>query len=184
MTAAAVCRTALSTTLLGVLSFLACQTAFGQEEFELVASDEPQRQLVEQIRAIHARDGVYAEGLVGPFSELARSYEQSGDYAAAVAALDRAAQLIRVNRGVHSLDQGPLLQQAIRGGGLTAAWDREADLLDLAGGIPRTYEPCRCIAKLRKRGWVSSRSLEPASTRNSHPAIAIRWCLAPVFGGR
>jgi hypothetical protein len=161
----AVCRTAFSARLLGVLSFLACQTAFGQEELELVASDESQRQLVEQIQALHARDGAHAEGLIGPFSELARLYEQSGDYALAVAALDRAAYLVRVNRGVHSLDQGPLLQQAIRnaraGGHLAAAWDREHDLLDLAAQHP---EDLRTVPLFRE--------------------VAEGWCLAPVFGGR
>ncbi len=162
MAAEAVCRAALSTMLLGVLSFLACQTAFGQEEFELVASDESQRQLVEQIQAIHARDGVHAEGLIGPFSELARLYEQSGDYALAVAALDLAAYLVRVNRGVHSLDQRPLLQQAIRnaraGGNLAAAWDREDDLLDLAARHP---EDLRTVPLFREvaEGWMGLNAL-------------------------
>ena len=158
-------RIALPTRLLPVLSLLICPMAFGQEELKLAAIDEPQRQLVQQIQAIQARDGVYAEGLIGPFSDLARQYEQSEDYALAVAALDRAAQLVRANRGVKSLDQAPLLQQAIRdakaGGNLLAAWEREENLLDFAARHP---EDLRTVPLFREaaEGWMRLCALVPS----------------------
>src|SRR5262245_33602089 len=100
-------RSTLPITLLGAVWLLACHAAFAQYVPGPIANSEAQRRWVQQIQAIQARDGAYAEGLIAPFSELAQSYEQSGDYALAIGALDRAAQLVRVNRGVNSLDQAP-----------------------------------------------------------------------------
>jgi hypothetical protein len=162
--------------LLPVLALLVCPMAFGQEALKLVANDELQRQLVQQIRAIQARDGVYAEGLIGPFTDLARQYEQSEDYALAVAALDRAAQLIRANRGVKSLDQAPLLQQAIRdakaGGNLQAAWEREENLLDSAARHP---EDLRTVPLFREaaEGWMRLFAL---SQTGEYPEFPPGYC--------
>jgi hypothetical protein len=114
--------------------------------------------------------------LIDPFSELARLYEQSGDYALAVAALDRAAYLVRVNRGVHSLDQGPLLQQAIRyaraGGNLAAAWDREDDLLELAARHP---EDLRTVPLFREvaEGWMG---LNARARGGEYPEFPPGYC--------
>ncbi|HET7133867.1 MAG TPA: hypothetical protein VFJ95_16545 [Gammaproteobacteria bacterium] len=62
---------------------------------------------------MEARDGVNPEGLIVPFSDLARAHDQAGEHALAIAALDRALELVRVNRGVYSLDQAPLLRQGM-----------------------------------------------------------------------
>lgn len=141
MTADAASRASLPVRPLTVFLLLAWHAVFAQSEFDPVAKDESQRQLARQIVAVQARDGVYAEGLIAPFSELARSYEQGGDYGLSVAALDRAAQLVRANRGVNSLDQAEFLQRAIRNeqarGDLGAAWEREDDLLALAERHPK-----------------------------------------------
>jgi len=169
-------RIALPTRLLPVLSLLICPMASGQEALKLGAIDEPQRELVQQIEAIQARDGVYAEGLIGPYSDLARQYEQSEDYALAVAALDRAAQLVRANRGVKSLDQAPLLQQAIRDekarGNLIAAWDREKDLLDFAARHP---EDLRTVPLFREaaQGWMRLFAL---SQTGEYPEFPPGYC--------
>ncbi|HET8696659.1 MAG TPA: hypothetical protein VFO94_04200 [Gammaproteobacteria bacterium] len=127
--------------LAAAFAVLACHAVFAESELDPVANNESQRQLVDEIVALQAHDGAYAEGLIAPFSELARSYEQDGDYGLAIAALDRAAQLVRANRGVNSLDQAEFLQRAIRDekarGDLGAAWKREDDLLRLADRHPK-----------------------------------------------
>ncbi|HEY7672106.1 MAG TPA: hypothetical protein VIC71_07800, partial [Gammaproteobacteria bacterium] len=128
---------------LGAVAIL--QTAFAQSElepveFEPVANDAAQAQVVGQIQEIRARDGIRSEGLIVPLTELAVLYEQTGLHALANAAIDQALQIIRVNRGVHSLDQALLLQQAIANdttsGNLAAAWTREQELIELARRHP------------------------------------------------
>jgi hypothetical protein len=56
------------------------------------------------------------------------------------AAIDQTLQIIRVNRGVHTLDQLPLLQQAIANdtasGNLAAAWKRQEEIVALARRHP------------------------------------------------
>lgn len=149
-------RAASPSPLLALAVLGACLTAAAQPAFEPTALDEPQRQIVEQIRAIRARDGVTASGQIPPLTELAVLYEQSGEPAFAIAALDEAMQLIRVDRGVHALDQAPLLAESIRiaqaSGAASDAWEREQDLVQLAGRHPedlRTVQIFRDVADRR-----------------------------------
>jgi hypothetical protein len=118
----------------------ACQAVLAQTEFEPIANDAAQEHVVGQIQEIRARDGINSEGLIVPLTELALLYEQAELHALANAAIDQALQIIRMNRGVHSLDQVPLLQQAIAndttGGNLAAAWQREEELVALARRHP------------------------------------------------
>jgi hypothetical protein len=90
MTAGAVCKAALPTMIRGLVALAACHAALAQPAFEPVANDEPQRQIVRQIRDVQSREGVNAEGLISPFTQLAALYEESGDHALALAAVDRA----------------------------------------------------------------------------------------------
>jgi hypothetical protein len=104
------------------------------------SASEAQRQVVEQLERIQSRDGPNAEALIAPLTELAQLYEQDGDYGFAIATIDRAVGVIRVNRGVHSLDQAPLLRQALHDeearGNSAEALNREQDLLALARRHP------------------------------------------------
>jgi hypothetical protein len=125
-------------------------------DFDPVATNEAQQRIIDQLNALRSRDGALAESLVVPFAELAQVYEESREYALAVAALEQTAHLIRVNRGLHSLDQAPLLRQAIRNlephGDLERAWNREQDLVELALRHPedlRTVPIFREVAERR-----------------------------------
>jgi hypothetical protein len=132
--------------LIATLAALAaCHSAFAQSElepleFEPVANDAAQAQIVGQIQEIRTRDGLNSERLIVPLTELAVLYEQTGLHALANAAIDQALQIIRVNRGVHSLDQVPLLRQTIvndtASGELAAAWRRQEELIALARRYP------------------------------------------------
>jgi hypothetical protein len=146
-------------------AIVACQAALAQAEFEPVATDDAQAPIVAQIQAIQARDGNDSEELILPFTELALLYAQVGDHALANAALDQAMYIIRVNNGLHSLDQVPLLRQAIAndtaGGDLAAAWKREQELIELARRHPedlRTVPIFREVADGRKalfEAWMA-----------------------------
>lgn len=134
----------------------ACHTAFAQPAFDPVVYDEQQRQIVEQIHAVQSRGGVHSAGLIAPLTELALLYEEGEDHVLAIAAIERALQVIRVNHGIHSLQQAPLLRQAIRNeearGDPAAAWDREQQLLELARRHPedpRTVPIFREVADRR-----------------------------------
>ena len=127
-----------------------------QSAFEPVAGDEQQRQIIEQIAEEQAQNGPHSAALLGPLTALALIYEESEAYGLASAALDRALQVIRVNDGVHSLDQAPLLRQRIRHeevrGDFARAWHLEQELLILAKRHPddlRTVPIFREIADKR-----------------------------------
>jgi hypothetical protein len=118
----------------------ACNPAIAQPAFEPAARDTEQTQVIDRIREIQTRDGNNTAELIVPFTELALLYEQTADPALANAALDQTLYLIRVNQGLHSLDQAPLLQRAIRNdeasGDFASAWRREEELVVLARRHP------------------------------------------------
>jgi hypothetical protein len=88
--------------------------------------------------------------LLEPLTRLGELYQESKDHALALATLERAVQVVRVNRGLHSLDQVPLLRQIIHieevRGNDAGAWDREQKLLAL---VRRHLDDLRTVAVLR-----------------------------------
>jgi hypothetical protein len=144
MRADAFCSARLPTVILTLVAATG-QAAFAQSElesadFEPIANDAAQERVVAQIQEIRVREGINSEGLIVPLTELAVLYEQTGLHALANAAIDQTLQIIRVNRGVHTLDQLPLLQQAIANdtasGNLAAAWKRQEEIVALARRHP------------------------------------------------
>ncbi|HVJ31019.1 MAG TPA: hypothetical protein VNA66_11975 [Gammaproteobacteria bacterium] len=114
------------------------------------ADDGP---LLDQIQEILSRDGPYSLELLGPLSRLGLLYQEGEDYALALVTLERAQHIVRVNNGLHSLEQVPLLRQLINleeaRGNAEGAWDREQDLLTLLRRHPddiRTAPALRAIA--------------------------------------
>lgn len=63
-----------------------------------------------QLEDLALRDGPYASGLADPLAGVAQIYKQRGDYKEAVEAYRRALHLIRVNDGLKSQRQLPLLK--------------------------------------------------------------------------
>ncbi len=116
----------------------------------------PERQLIETIQQIVANDGEHAAALLEPLTSLSVLYQESGDEAEAAVAIERARQVLRVNMGLHTLEQVPYIQQLIRieeaRGNHAAAWDFEQDLLALVRRYPddlRTVEVFRDVADRR-----------------------------------
>jgi tetratricopeptide (TPR) repeat protein len=129
-------------TLTGVLVLAAVMShrgVFSQPVFDFSATDAQQR-LVERIEQVELEDGLNSAGLIEPLTELGLLYQESGEHILAVAASQRAIDVVRVNLGLYALEQAPLLRQLIASaeaiGAMETAWDLEQALLTLAGRHP------------------------------------------------
>ncbi|HEX7237724.1 MAG TPA: hypothetical protein VF405_12230 [Gammaproteobacteria bacterium] len=104
---------------------------------ELHADDGP---LLNQIQEILSRDGPYSYDLLEPLTQLGLLYQESDDETLALVTLERAVHIVRVNKGLHTLEQVPLVRQLIRieeaRGNSEGAWDRQQDLLALLRRFP------------------------------------------------
>lgn len=129
------------------------RSAAAETAFEPVAKDPDQKQLVETIREAQLQGGPYSPELIEPLSELGVLYRESGDGELAAAATERALQVLRVNVGLYSLDQLPLLRQSIENANATgdaeAAQQLERDLKAL---IRRHPDDLRTVPALRELG--------------------------------
>jgi hypothetical protein len=96
--------------------------------------------LAESIQAEQAIEGTFSPGLIYDMVALASLYQEIDDHVAAIAVLDRAKQIVRVNNGLSSLDQAEMLRKMIvsleaMGRFGTAALERN-ELLSLARKHP------------------------------------------------
>ena len=74
------------------------------------------RAISDQLEFIHeqeARDGIFSRDLADELAALAALYQERGDHEVALGLLDRARQIVRVNDGLFTLDQAPMIRQAI-----------------------------------------------------------------------
>src|SRR5687768_585000 len=96
--------------------------------------------LLSTIEEEEARNGPLSPDLVAPLTSLGLAYQESGEHVLAVAMLDRALYLKRVNDGLFGLDQAPLVrrlavsERAI--GRAATAEELEGKLLELARRNP------------------------------------------------
>jgi len=115
-----------------------------------VERDAEDDRLLIQVQEILSRDGAYSLALLEPLTRLGQLYQASEDHALALVTLERAVQVLRINRGLHSLDQVPLLRQIIRieevRGNDAGAWEREQKLLTL---VRRHLDDVRTVPVLR-----------------------------------
>lgn len=100
-------------------------------------ADSEQR-LLEQIDLLRREEGATAEELIEPLRALALRYQEAGDHALALVALQEARQIMRVNRGLSStsIDDALLLHQQILSekalGHNERVWTLQQDLLPIA----------------------------------------------------
>jgi hypothetical protein len=110
-------------------------------------------QLAETMEREEQQNGPLSENLVDPLTTLGLVYQESGEHALALAALQRAMHVVRANRGLRSLDQAPLLRLSIRNeearGNVAGAWELEQHLLDL---VTRHPDDLRAIPIFREVG--------------------------------
>jgi hypothetical protein len=113
------------------------------------SADEDDR-LLQQVQEILSRNGPNSLALLEPLTALGAHYQTGDDHLLALATLERAVQILRINNGLHTLDQVPLAQQLIRieeaRGNAAGAWDREQELLTL---LRRHLDDLRTVPVLR-----------------------------------
>jgi hypothetical protein len=113
------------------------RSAFAQSD--PLPTDEAER-IAEDIRAAIEEGGPQSAALIDSLTELAVLYEAEGDHALATAALEEARHVVRANYGLHTLDQAPLLQQALENqqalGNFAMVQALEEELLVLANRHP------------------------------------------------
>jgi len=145
---------------LKVIAAIVALAAFAAAPYAAAAGLDPgaerHRQFLERIQAILARDGPYSADLLVPLVGLIALYREGDDDALAAVAIQRAVQVVRINKGLHTLDQVPLIRQLIRieeeRGNPEAAWEIEPDLLTLVRRYPddlRTVPVLREVADRR-----------------------------------
>lgn len=125
----------------GVLMLLAVaapRLSAAQPTLESVA--DGQRQIIEEIEQEQSRNGPHSEALIGPLTALALHYRENGDRGLATGTIERVRQIVRVNYGLHSLEQAPLIQQLIADqeahDNVETVWELEQELLKLARRNP------------------------------------------------
>jgi tetratricopeptide (TPR) repeat protein len=96
----------------------------------------PQSQLARQIDELRAANGPMSASLVEPLRALALAYEEGGDHALAIVAVEEARYLTRVHQGLSSADEALLIRQQIRSehalGLHERVWDLEQEMVTIA----------------------------------------------------
>lgn len=127
--------TALSRLILLALT-LAPSIGSSQALALLTGSDDRQQELVTLIEDERSRNGPDSPELVGTWSALGLLYQERGQHALAIAAIEQARRVHRVNFGLYTVSEAPLLEQLILSeealGNAEAAWNLEHTLLNLA----------------------------------------------------
>src|SRR5690606_13155570 len=144
---------------------------FGQLES---SADEVLARLTDSIEETRQREGIHGAGLIGPMAALAHYYQDRNDPELAIAALQQARQVVRVNYGLFSLEEAPLLQAWIRAeqerGNPEGAWDVEQRLLNL---VRRNLDDVRVVPILREIGDRRLDILERYSRGEFPPEIVL-----------
>lgn len=137
-----------------------------------------ERQIIAAIEQQQSRDGPHAEQLIAPLTDLAFLYQESGDHASAAAAIHQIRQLVRVNYGLHSLEQVPMIERLIAYeasiGNAESAWELDQDLLSVARRHPNdlsTVAIFRGLADERMKRW-SAGWLTPQAVCSTAPTRA------------
>src|SRR5262245_14589957 len=120
-----------------------------------IPTDDKQR-IAQEIAAAQEQGGPQSAELIKPLTELAEIYEEEGERAYALAALEEARHVVRVNYGLYTLEQVPLIEQALANqqalGQVAMVQALEEELHDLASRHPddlRTVAIHRGIAERR-----------------------------------
>lgn len=144
----------LRKTLGGVVA-LAIVPGTGSPQPAGIPTDDKQR-IAEEIAAAQEQGGPQSAELIKPLTELAEIYEAEGERAYAAAALEEARHVVRVNYGLYTLEQVPLIDQALENqqalGQVATVQALEEELYDLANRHPddlRTVAIHRGIAERR-----------------------------------
>jgi hypothetical protein len=135
---------------------------------------ERERQLLDQIEAIEARNGQYSTEMLEALQELILLYREHDEPKSAITALTSALQVVRVTRGLYSLDQAPLLFQQIYleegRANPSEVWRLEQELLTL---VRRHPEDLRAVPALHEIADRQMAVLDRVLAGENHPNIAL-----------
>jgi hypothetical protein len=102
--------------------------------------DAEKARIVERIGAAELQGGPQSPASIVPWTELGELYAAQREHVLAIAAFERARQLVRTNFGLHTLSQAPLIQRALESqlalGNFSAVRELEQELFDLAERYP------------------------------------------------
>jgi hypothetical protein len=128
-------------TLGGIVALAAVPgNGFPQSPAERLRADDDGERFAEEINAAQATGGSRSPDLIDPLTELAVLLAAVGDHALATAALEQARHVVRANFGLHTLEQLPLMEQALENQRALGATEMvqalEEELLNLAKRHP------------------------------------------------
>ena len=110
--------------------------ALAQPALELFATTDAQVELVQKITELRALGGPSPQSTIAPLRSLALVYQEAGNDALAVVALEEARHATRVHQGLWSADEAVLLRQQIRSeealGSHERVWNLEQDMVTIA----------------------------------------------------
>jgi hypothetical protein len=136
--------------------------------------DERERQLLDQIEAIEARNGRHSAEMLDALRGLILLYREHERHSLSLAALASALQVVRVSQGLYSLDQVPLLFQQIyveeARGNDPEVWRLEQELLAL---VRRHPDDLRTVPALHEMADRQMAVLDRVLAGESHPNIAL-----------
>ncbi len=89
-------------------------------------------QRLQAIDALQANQGIYAPQLQEAYSDLAGLYEALEDYQSAISIYSDALQISRINTGLYSDQQLPIIQSLIDGNSQLKNWQEADDLHELS----------------------------------------------------
>lgn len=114
-------------------------SAFTQSPAERLRADDDSKRITDEISAAQAT-GDPRPDLIDPLTELAVLLAAEGEHALAITALQEARHVVRATYGLHTLDQVPLMAQALEHQRALGAFEMvqalEEELLDLAERHP------------------------------------------------
>lgn len=134
---------------LGVITLFASQWSLAQDEplqtvDEAAGAVEISRELLARQRAIEDMQselGIYDVALIEAYSDLGAFYIEQEDYASAIALYSEALQIVRINTGLYSEQQLPVIGALIENNSRLEAWPEVDDLQQLNYHIAsRLYE--------------------------------------------
>jgi hypothetical protein len=104
------------------------------------STDEREARLLERLAREEALQGAASATLIEPLLDLSEVYEERALGPKAIAALEKARQVVRMNYGLFSMEEVAVLRQQIRiersMGDVPAAWDLEQRLIGIVNEHP------------------------------------------------
>jgi tetratricopeptide (TPR) repeat protein len=160
------------------------------------ASEEPLdaiEQRLEAIRIVEARDGARSKELAEELLSLAALYREAGDHLLAIGTLERALDVVRINDGLHSLEQVPVIERLIENrvalGDYSGAAALDQSVLELVSRDPGDARVASILVAVADRQMEAvERFVEhghrPQVGITSGSSIGPAWDPRPALTGR